>query len=57
MRTSARHEDDLEEALEGKEILVAPNAPSSDVRAAFILDDGALVELREFETAGREEAE
>ena len=49
--------DDLEEALEGKEILIAPNAPSSDVRVAFILDDGARVELMEFEAAGREEAE
>jgi hypothetical protein len=43
--------DDLDEALEGKEILIAPNAPSSGVRVAFILDEGAPVELLEFEKA------
>ena len=42
--------DNLEEALAGKEILIAPNAPSSGVRVAFILDDGAPVELLEFTT-------
>ena len=45
--------DDLDEALEGKEILIAPNAPSSGVRVAFILDDGAPIELLEFEPATR----
>lgn len=40
--------DDLDEALRGKEILIAPNAPSSGVRVAFILDDGAPIELLEF---------
>jgi len=45
---------DLDKALEGQEILIAPNAPSSGVRVAFILDDGAPVELLEFEKAGRE---
>ncbi len=44
--------DDLDEALEGKEILIAPNAPTSGVRVAFILDDGAPIELLEFEKAG-----
>ena len=44
--------DDLDEALEGKQILIAPNAPSSGVRVAFILDDGAPIELLEFERAG-----
>jgi hypothetical protein len=42
--------DDLDEALEGKVVLIAPNAPSSGVRVAFILDDGAPVELLEFGT-------
>jgi hypothetical protein len=42
----------LDKALEGKQILIAPNAPSSGVRVAFILDDGAPVELLEFEKAG-----
>jgi len=40
--------DDLEAALEGKEILVAPNSPSEGVRVAMIIDDGAPVELLEF---------
>jgi hypothetical protein len=46
---------DLDKALEGKQILIAPNAPSSGVRVAFIQDNGAPVELLEFETAGSEE--
>ncbi len=41
--------DDLDEALRGKEILIAPNTPSAGVRVAFILDDGAPVELLEFD--------
>jgi len=44
--------DDLDTALEGKEILVAPNSPSEGVRVAMIIDDGAPVELLEF-TAGQ----
>jgi hypothetical protein len=48
---------DLDKALEGKHILIAPNAPSSGVRVAFILDDGAPVELLEFEKAEGEETE
>jgi hypothetical protein len=40
--------DDLDEALEGKVVLIAPNAPSRGVRVAFILDDGAPVELMQF---------
>ena len=40
--------DDLDEALKGRQVLIAPNAPSPGVRAAFILDDGAPVELLEF---------
>lgn len=43
--------DDLDEALRGKEILIAPNEPSPGVRVAFIVDDGAPVELLEFEAA------
>ena len=33
------------------EILIEPNEPSAGVRAAFILDDGAPVELLQFYTA------
>ena len=40
--------DDLARALEGKEILVAPNSPSPGVTVAMILDEGAPIELLEF---------
>jgi hypothetical protein len=40
--------DDLDAALQGKEILTPPNSPSKVVRVAMILDDGAPVELLEF---------
>jgi hypothetical protein len=40
--------DDLQAALEGKEILTAPNSPSEGVMVAMILDSGAPVELLEF---------
>jgi hypothetical protein len=40
--------DDLDEALKGREILIAPTEPSVGVRVAFILGDGAPVELLEF---------
>ena len=43
--------DDLDEALKGREILIAPNEPSAGVRVAFILDDGAPVELLQFDRA------
>jgi hypothetical protein len=42
--------DDLDEALKGREILTAPTESSVGVRVAFILDDGAPVELLEFYT-------
>ncbi len=40
--------DDLDAALEGQQVIIAPNAPSGGVRVAFILDDGAPIELMEF---------
>jgi len=40
--------DDLQAALEGKEILTPPNSPSEGVTVAMILDSGAPVELLEF---------
>jgi hypothetical protein len=43
--------DDLDEALKGREILIAPTEPSVGVRVAFILDDGAPVELLQFYAA------
>jgi hypothetical protein len=46
--------DDLNETLKGREILIAPNEPSGGVRVAFILDDGAPVELLQFYAAAAE---
>jgi hypothetical protein len=43
--------DDLNEALKGREILIAPTEPSVGVRVAFVLDDGAPIELLQFDTA------
>jgi hypothetical protein len=43
--------DNLDAALEGKQILIAPNSPSRGVRVAFILEDGAPIELLEFQAA------
>jgi hypothetical protein len=40
--------DNLDTALQGKQILIPPNSPSPGVRVAFILDDGAPIELLEF---------
>jgi hypothetical protein len=40
--------DDLEEALVGHEILIAPNSPSDGVLVAFVLCDGAPVEFLQF---------
>jgi hypothetical protein len=40
--------DDLEAALEGQEILIAPNSPSEGVKVAMIVENGAPVELMEF---------
>src|SRR3984885_5800249 len=40
--------DDLQAAIEEKEILPAPNSPSEGVTVAMILDSGAPVELLEF---------
>ena len=37
--------------IEGREILIAPTEPSVGVRVAFILDDGAPVELLQFYAA------
>jgi len=40
--------DDLDAALEGKEILTPPNSPSQGVMVAMILHNGAPVELIHF---------
>lgn len=41
--------DNLERELEGKDVLIEPNSPSPGVTVAFIVSDGAPVELLEFE--------
>jgi hypothetical protein len=41
--------DDLAAALVGKEILTPPNCPCQGITVAMILDDGAPVELMEFQ--------
>jgi hypothetical protein len=40
--------DDLDAAIEGKEILTPPNSPSENLRVAMILHNGAPVELMQF---------
>jgi hypothetical protein len=40
--------DDLDSAIEGKEVLVEPSFIADGVRVAMIVDDGAPVELLEF---------
>ena len=39
--------NNLEEAIEGKELLIEPNSPSEGVRVAFIVYRGAPVEFLE----------
>jgi hypothetical protein len=45
--------DDLDEALQGKEILSPPSSPSDGVRVAMIVHDDAPVELLEFRKRSR----
>ena len=40
--------DDLEAALAGQDVIIAPNSPSPGVRVAFVVCDGAPVEFLEF---------
>ena len=39
---------DLSSELAGREILIQPNSPSDGVRVAFIVENGAPIELLEF---------
>jgi hypothetical protein len=41
--------DDLAAEMAGHEVLIAPNSPSPGLTVAFIVDDGAPVELMEFD--------
>jgi hypothetical protein len=40
--------EDLEAALAGREVLIEPNSPSPGVLVAFIVEEGAPVELLQF---------
>ncbi len=40
--------DDLDAAIAGHELLIAPNSPSEGVRVAFVRIDGAPVEFLQF---------
>ena len=40
--------DDMDAALAGREVLIAPNSPSKGVLVAFVLIDGAPVEFLQF---------
>ena len=42
--------DDLEVELQNREILIEPNSPSPGVRVAFIVDNGAPIELMEIDS-------
>ena len=41
--------DDLDAELEGKQVIIEPNSPSPGVRVAFIVVNGAPVELMEYQ--------
>jgi hypothetical protein len=41
--------DDLAAEMAGHEVLIAPNSPSPGLTVAFIVDDGAPVELLKFD--------
>jgi hypothetical protein len=45
--------DDLDKAIQGKELLGEVSSPSEGVRVAMIVDDGAPIELLEFEKTPR----
>jgi len=42
--------DDLREAIEGKNVIIQPNSPSEGLVVAFIEENGAPVELMQYET-------
>ena len=45
--------DDLEAAIEGQKVIIAPNSPSDGVLVAFIEVNGAPVELMQIDHAAR----
>ncbi len=41
--------DDLDAAIAGKEVLIAPNSPSPGVTVAFVVENGAPIEFLQFD--------
>jgi len=41
--------DDIDTAIEGKEVIIEPNSPSEGVKVAFIVENGAPVEFLQFD--------
>jgi hypothetical protein len=41
--------EDIKKAIEGKDVIIKPNSPSSGVTVAFIVDNGAPVEFLQFD--------
>jgi len=41
--------DDLDAAIEGKEVIIEPNSPIEGVKVAFIVENGAPVEFLQFD--------
>jgi hypothetical protein len=46
--------EDLQAEIAGKDVLIPPNSPSDGVTVAFIVDNGAPVELLQFDRSGAE---
>ena len=44
--------DDLEAELVGKEVLIEPNSPAPGLMVAFIVENGAPIELMQFASDG-----
>lgn len=40
--------DDIEKALEGKEVIIKPNSPTEGIIVAFIIENGAPVEFLQY---------
>jgi hypothetical protein len=45
--------DDLDAALRGREVIIAPNSPSRGAMVAFVMINGAPVELVQFDRSLR----
>jgi hypothetical protein len=49
--------DDLEAALAGRDVLIAPKEISPGVRVAFVVDNGAPIEFLQFDDPAQAEAD